>query len=150
MDRGLATFVEVGEALIELRERGEYRTTHGTFDAYVRERFGFSIRQAQRLMQATREAKALPAGTEVPVTERAARRQREPQTRPAVPAAPPAKPGKTDTCPTCEGRGWIERAARTPLATGRGCTEHPHAGSVPGKVGRWRMCAAPGCSRTVP
>ncbi len=37
---GLATFVAVGQALLEVRDRRLYRQTHATFEAYCRERWG--------------------------------------------------------------------------------------------------------------
>ena len=37
--RGLATFVEVGEALTRVRDGRLYRTSHRTFEAYLRERW---------------------------------------------------------------------------------------------------------------
>jgi len=48
IERGLATFVEVGTALLDIRRDRLYRETHETFEAYCRERWGFG-RAAQRL-----------------------------------------------------------------------------------------------------
>jgi len=68
IERGLETFIEVGLALIEIREGKLYRESHRTFPAYVRERWGFSGRRARQLMQAAK------VGTMVPVSnERQAR-----------------------------------------------------------------------------
>ncbi len=52
IERGLETFVEVGEALRIVRDKRLYRTTDGTFEAYVERRFGMSVRQAYRLCEA--------------------------------------------------------------------------------------------------
>lgn len=49
---GLATFVEVGNALMEIREGKLYRETHGTFEAYCKEKWGMSKMHAHRLMGA--------------------------------------------------------------------------------------------------
>ena len=45
-------FFEGGKALTELRDRRLYRSTHGTFEEYCRERFGYSRRQPYLLMEA--------------------------------------------------------------------------------------------------
>ncbi|HYW21188.1 MAG TPA: hypothetical protein VE956_18195 [Nodularia sp. (in: cyanobacteria)] len=45
-------FFEAGKALTELRDRRLYRSTHGTFEEYCRDRFGYSRRQPYLLMEA--------------------------------------------------------------------------------------------------
>lgn len=45
-------FFEAGKALVELRDRRLYRSTHKTFEEYCRDRFGFSRRQPYHLMEA--------------------------------------------------------------------------------------------------
>ncbi|MBD2505583.1 hypothetical protein [Anabaena azotica] len=45
-------FFEAGKALAELRDRRLYRSTHGTFEEYCRDRFGQSRRQSYYLMEA--------------------------------------------------------------------------------------------------
>ncbi|MBE9052855.1 hypothetical protein IQ243_21005 [Nostocales cyanobacterium LEGE 11386] len=45
-------FFEAGKALMELRDRRLYRSTHKTFEDYCRERFGYSRRQPYLLMDA--------------------------------------------------------------------------------------------------
>ncbi|MBA2412267.1 MAG: hypothetical protein H0V63_05510 [Burkholderiaceae bacterium] len=52
IERGLATFVEVGQALLEIRESRLYRETHGTFEDYCRERWAMRREQADRLIRA--------------------------------------------------------------------------------------------------
>ena len=49
---GLATFVEVGQALVEIRDRRLYRETHATFEAYCRGRWRMSARHANRTIAA--------------------------------------------------------------------------------------------------
>lgn len=71
IERGLATFVEVGEALLEIRDSRLYRDTHGSFEDYCRERWGFSESRASRLIAASEVARALPMGKVT--TERVAR-----------------------------------------------------------------------------
>ncbi|MEH2394279.1 MAG: hypothetical protein V7K21_22335 [Nostoc sp.] len=45
-------FFEAGKALMELRDRRLYRSTHKTFEEYCRDRFGHSRRQSYLLMDA--------------------------------------------------------------------------------------------------
>ena len=45
-------FFEAGKALMELRDRRLYRSTHKTFEEYCKERFGYSRRQPYLLMDA--------------------------------------------------------------------------------------------------
>jgi hypothetical protein len=50
--RGLDTFVEVGEALLEIRDSRLYRIEHETFEAYCREKWGMSRQNAHELIGA--------------------------------------------------------------------------------------------------
>lgn len=52
IEHGLQTFVDVGNALLEIRDSRLYRTTHGTFEDYCRERWGFTRMHAGRLIAA--------------------------------------------------------------------------------------------------
>lgn len=52
VDRGRQAFVEVGNALSEIRDSRLYRESGGTFVEYVRDRFGFEKSQAYRLCSA--------------------------------------------------------------------------------------------------
>ncbi|WP_242054068.1 hypothetical protein [Nostoc sp. FACHB-888] len=47
------TFLEAGQALMELRDRRLYRSTHRTFEEYCRERFGYSRDAAYLKISAT-------------------------------------------------------------------------------------------------
>lgn len=51
IERGLQTFYEVGEALLRIRKNTLYRKTHRTFEAYCRERWGFTDERARLLMR---------------------------------------------------------------------------------------------------
>lgn len=75
IERGLETFLEVGEALLEIRDRRLYRETHETFEAYSRERWGLTRKRAYDLAAAAEVAAELsPTGdTPVPSSERVAR-----------------------------------------------------------------------------
>lgn len=52
IERGLTTFVEVGEALMEIRDQRLYRATHPRFEDYCRERWGMDRRHANRHIEA--------------------------------------------------------------------------------------------------
>lgn len=53
IEQGLATFNEVGGALLAIRDERLYRATHGTFEAYCEERWNISRSRAYRLMEAS-------------------------------------------------------------------------------------------------
>lgn len=71
VERGMATFVEVGLALTSIRDQRLYRATHATFAAYCLERWGVSDRRVRQLMDAADVAEEI--GTTVPLSERALR-----------------------------------------------------------------------------
>lgn len=50
--RGLRTFVEVGEALLSIRDRRLYRANYRTFEDYCRDRWSMARRTAYQLMDA--------------------------------------------------------------------------------------------------
>ncbi|HXT99503.1 MAG TPA: hypothetical protein VN903_00835 [Polyangia bacterium] len=72
IERGIQTFVEVGSALLEVRDRRLYRETHLTWDAYCRERWNLSRIHAHRLIEASEVGSMLPIGN-TPSTESQAR-----------------------------------------------------------------------------
>ena len=59
IERGLATFVEVGEALQAIREQRLYLGEYTTFEAYCQDRWGWSRRRAHQQIQAAQVAGAL-------------------------------------------------------------------------------------------
>lgn len=67
IERGLATFVEVGTALATIRDGRLYRATHGTFEDYCRERWGFNDSRARQLIIAAETAMELETVTNVTV-----------------------------------------------------------------------------------
>ncbi len=72
IERGLQTYIEVGEALLEIRDGRLYRQSgYGAFEAYCRERWGWSRRYANYQIQAAKVAVNL--GTIVPKNEAQAR-----------------------------------------------------------------------------
>jgi hypothetical protein len=50
IERGLETFVEVGQALMAIRDGRLYKATHTSFDAYCRERWGWDRTRASQLI----------------------------------------------------------------------------------------------------
>jgi hypothetical protein len=98
IERGLDTFVQVGEALAEIRDRKLYRIEHPTFDAYLDKKWSLSRSRACRLIQAAETVKVLPTGNR-PQTERQARplatlppAQRAEAWQKAVAASPDGQP----------------------------------------------------------
>ena len=53
IERHLTTFFEVGNALAEIRDSALYRLTYKTFEAYCRDRWGFSRIRAYQLIEAS-------------------------------------------------------------------------------------------------
>jgi hypothetical protein len=72
--RGLQTFYEVGQALIEIRDRKLYRVTHKTFEAYCQEKWSIARRTAYQLISATKVVENLCAmAHKLPTNERQVR-----------------------------------------------------------------------------
>lgn len=69
IERGLQTFVEVGVALMAIREGKLYRGTHATFDAYCRERWNFSKSHSNRLIDAAEVVENLTPIGVIPANE---------------------------------------------------------------------------------
>ena len=72
IERGLTTFVEVGQALMEIRDQRLYREQYGTFEEYCRKRWGWSRIHVHRQIEAARVASLLPIGN-TPTNEAQAR-----------------------------------------------------------------------------
>ena len=76
IERGIKTFVDVGNALAEVRDDRLYRGTHGTFEDYCRDTWGFVQQHATRLIRAAeviRNIQSEPIGSLFPTTESQAR-----------------------------------------------------------------------------
>jgi hypothetical protein len=74
IERGLATFVDVGTALAEIRDDRLYRAEHGTFEDYCRERWGFSDSRARQMIAAAQTVTNVTvAGLPAPANEGQAR-----------------------------------------------------------------------------
>lgn len=100
--RGLGTFVEVGEALMTIRDDRLYRQQHDTFEAYCRERWGFGRTYAHRVIEAAEVTSMLPIGNR-PATESQARALRPVKDEPdAMADAMQRAADATDGKPTAE------------------------------------------------
>lgn len=71
--RGMDTFVEVGNALMNIREERLYRAEFGTFQEYCEARWSMSDRHARRMIDAAEVADNIGSGPMGPVSERQAR-----------------------------------------------------------------------------
>src|SRR5262245_53493835 len=99
IERGLETFVEVGTALLMIRDGRLYRASYGAFEDYCRERWGMSRQRANQLVDAATVAGNLTTMVVSPTSERQTRplahldsvQQREAWLR-AVETAPNGKP----------------------------------------------------------
>jgi hypothetical protein len=75
IEQGIAVFLEVGNALLEIRDSRLYRQQFPTFEGYCRERWGMVQQSATRLIRAAEVVKNLqsePIGS-LPTTESQAR-----------------------------------------------------------------------------
>ena len=71
--RGLQTFVDVGIALLEIRDSRLYRNEYSTFEDYCRDRWAMDRTYAHRTIEAAKVASnLLPIGN-IPVNEAQAR-----------------------------------------------------------------------------
>jgi hypothetical protein len=74
IERGMATFIDVGLALQEIRDTRLYRETHPNFDSYCRERWQFDRGRAYQLIGAAEVAKVIPASA-TPIANEAQARE---------------------------------------------------------------------------
>src|SRR5687768_16325745 len=92
--RGLQTFVEVGQALIEIRDKRLYRASHATFEEYTRDRWALSGRRIYELMDSAEVTQLISCAmaqeinqeTPLPANERQARPLTRLLPHPAAPA----------------------------------------------------------------
>jgi hypothetical protein len=74
IQKNLAAFVEVGQALFDIRTDKLYRASHATFEAYCQERWDIGKSQAYRLIaSAEAVANLSPIGDVLPANEAQAR-----------------------------------------------------------------------------
>lgn len=85
--QGLETFIEVGQALMIIRDKRLYRADHGTFEHYCRDKWGMQKSNAYRLVSAAEVISNLsPIGDILPQTESQARplTKIEPELQPVI------------------------------------------------------------------
>lgn len=75
IERGISTFIEVGQALLKIRDEQLYRASYETFDDYLDARWGVSPAHGYRLIDAAKVIDAIsPVGdTPAPRSEAVAR-----------------------------------------------------------------------------
>lgn len=74
IERGMQTFVEVGLALMEIRDGRLYRAEFGTFEEYCQERWGWTRQHTNRMIASAEVTTNLePIGSILPATESQAR-----------------------------------------------------------------------------
>ncbi len=73
IERGMTTFVEVGNALREIRDARLYRASHATFEAYCRERWEWSKAYSNRIIASAAAVEALAPMGVTPTSERQVR-----------------------------------------------------------------------------
>ncbi len=67
IEKGMATFVEVGQALAQVRDAELYRETDGTFEKYARRRWGMQKSQAYRMIESSAITRSIsPRGLNAP------------------------------------------------------------------------------------
>lgn len=76
INTGLKSFLDVGRALMQIRDEKLYRKSHDTFEVYCQQRWDMSIRFAQMQISAAKTADRISDanhGSPLPKTERVAR-----------------------------------------------------------------------------
>jgi hypothetical protein len=71
--RGSTVFIQVSEALMEIRDKRLYRENYPTFDGYCQDKWGFTARHGQRLLAAKDVVDNLRPTGRIPDNERQAR-----------------------------------------------------------------------------
>jgi hypothetical protein len=119
IEGGLQTFVEVGAALAEIRDRRLYRIEHKTFEAYCRDKWNIGRTYAHRLMASNDTVEMLPVGNK-PTSERQVRpltklpkEKRAEAWQRAVEASPSGQPTAADVEAAVEEVAVVP-ATRTP------------------------------------
>lgn len=71
IQRGLTSFLDVGDALAQIRDDRLYRSEHRTFEEYCNSRWGFAASRARQLIAAAELATDLQSVTDVTLTNEA-------------------------------------------------------------------------------
>jgi hypothetical protein len=127
--KGWDTFLEVGRALVTIRDQRLYRDRFGTFEDYCRGQWEFSKTHANRLIEAAAVAAILtPIGVKV---------KNESQLRPLVGLSPQKIPVAWKRAQEMAGGGQITaKVVRRAAEEFRcDCLERPERAAVPRKLG---------------
>lgn len=73
VERGTRAYVAMGQALARIRDARLYRETHGTFEDYCRERWGWGRNYANKAIAAAETVASLGTGVPTPASEAVAR-----------------------------------------------------------------------------
>jgi hypothetical protein len=82
IDKGILTFLQVGQALLEIDRDNLYPETYSTFKAWCQDHLGRSAQRAYQWMAAARAVENLSTTVDIPPP------QNERQARPMIPFAP--------------------------------------------------------------
>lgn len=63
IEKGLGTFVEVGQALLDIRDGKLYRASYKTFESYCKERWDISRPRAYQLIEGAKTVQVIAAAT---------------------------------------------------------------------------------------
>lgn len=69
IERGMRSFVEVGNALMRIRDNDLYTVTHNTFEAYCKERWGMARRTAYQMIDAATVVENVRNCAQIPTHE---------------------------------------------------------------------------------
>jgi hypothetical protein len=100
IESGMRSFVDVGNALLEISDKRLYRATHSSFKEYVSTKWKMSVAHAYRLAEAAEIVSALPSPVGDTVTSE--RQARELKKVPAEKRAKVIKAASQDGPPTAE------------------------------------------------
>ena len=78
IEKGQRTFLEVGNALMEIRDANLFRETHETFKTYCRDKWGFEDSRARQLIGGAETAKRIESVTTVTLLPPSGERQVRP------------------------------------------------------------------------
>lgn len=128
--QGLQTFIEVGQALLTIRDKRLYKAEFKTFEEYCRNKWKFEDRYARRLIEATKVIQNLesgPIGPILPKTETQARplTKLEPEVQSEVWSEVVAQHGENITAPKVQAiadqysevNDQIKQAKKEPMFT---------------------------------
>ena len=73
IERGLKTFVDVGNALAAIRDGKLYKADHATFEDYCKVRWGWARNYANKMIAAAEATRSLGTNVPAPATESQAR-----------------------------------------------------------------------------